>query len=73
MQMYLLYICLTYIFSKTHSIYIYVVCKNNVNRSNEMERDKGGINGRAWNEKRQRENDRIILCYQRVKEMIFKI
>lgn len=42
-------------------MYIYVVCKNNVNRSNEMERDKGGINGRAWSEKRQRENDRIIM------------
>lgn len=54
-------------------MYIYVVCKNNVNRSNEMEKDKGGINGRAWSEKRQRESDRIILCYQRVKEMIFKI
>lgn len=25
-----------------------------------MERDKGGINGRAWSEKRQRESDRII-------------
>lgn len=54
-------------------IYIYVVCKNNVNRGNEMERDKGGINGRAWSEERQRGNDIIILCSQRVKEMIFKI
>lgn len=61
MQMYLLYIYVWHISFLKYIVYIYVVCKNNVNRSNEMERDKGGINGRAWSEKRQRENDRIIM------------
>lgn len=52
-------------------MYIYVVCKNNVNRGNETERHKGGINGSAWREERQWGND--VLCSQRVKEIIFKI